>query len=318
MSDFEDYFDEDEDEFEYWDEDQVGGVAGLAADLAEHTVQSPVWHEAHHGDESGSDFGYETDEYYDQDRGLRKPNAQGTMAEDRQRSERERVGMDHGPGEKRRKLESLDDSQLSLQDDRPLVKYRSRVSPERSPPIVEPGGLEKVAILKDWRERFSKEDHRVSGERNGVVVDEYGAADAMITDGADLGRKNPRKQDSKSRKQDRVVRKRPEELPTRTITTRGRLENAPPPPLNAARKPHQPIDSKVATSVANSATSLPNGRRASRKRKEPDSQPEQKADDMPVRKKAAVNQDTAKNANAVAGTAAATARGTRSVKAARK
>lgn len=26
MSDLEDYFDEDEDEFEYWDEDQVGGV----------------------------------------------------------------------------------------------------------------------------------------------------------------------------------------------------------------------------------------------------------------------------------------------------
>ncbi|SLM34799.1 hypothetical protein LPUS_03749 [Lasallia pustulata] len=159
MSDDDEYYDDDD--YFYIDD----GPVAEADDLAEHTMHSPVWRE-HASDDTAeywSDWAYYTDDYYDQGspkRQRQRVAGQGiTEAKDKD-SKGTHVGK------RRRKLlpikdipelslgESLDSDTEKSVAAIPTVIWRLKEAHDPIEyPIVTEGEGEKVALLKDWREK---------------------------------------------------------------------------------------------------------------------------------------------------------------------
>ena len=130
-------------------------------------MHSPVWQTydpTYDTTEYLSDWEYESDEYYDQE--FPKERRVKVDETDKRRPDMKRKLTGPDPRKrKRRKLDSMDDiPDLSLGEDfdtetssslvsTPLVVWKKR---EASPalPVVVDGQGEKVALLKDWREKF--------------------------------------------------------------------------------------------------------------------------------------------------------------------
>ncbi|KAL9613183.1 MAG: hypothetical protein Q9167_002260 [Letrouitia subvulpina] len=152
MSDDEYFFDEEEDLY-------IEDPYAEADDLAEHTMQSPVWinHDpAFDADDIWSDWEYYSDDYYDEQTLKRKRRKIGSRDN----------GLDSASSTTSKPIMELTDQtpELSLnkiynKDDlgsvrqRPIVMWKSRAkSPQL--PIFDEKDAENIAILKDWRERF--------------------------------------------------------------------------------------------------------------------------------------------------------------------
>lgn len=156
-------------------------------DLAEHTMHSPVILDldpSFHIADGFSDWEYYTDEYYDQDpkkrgRGDSKHN---TSSPNRSTGVKRTLDCQGAHGSKRRKrARNTNIPELSLDNplndescpSSPIVIWRTEDAIEKIPLMVDGHG-EKVAILKDWRERFkiplkgvSKSSSRIPRTRQG-------------------------------------------------------------------------------------------------------------------------------------------------------
>ena len=135
----------------------------LQDDLAEHTMHSPVWQDYDPAIETAevwSDWDYYSDDFYDEDSPRKRSkfsDAGNTVDEQGEEGSRLR--------RKRRKLHStskipelyLGDSLYANSGDHqavaPIVVWKSKTEPNNVP-VVSEGQEEKVALLKDWRERF--------------------------------------------------------------------------------------------------------------------------------------------------------------------
>lgn len=174
MSDDEDYYDDDD--YIYLDDAPYAEAVSrsyaanfffladiLQDDLAEHTMHSPVhpdYDPAFDTAEVWSDWEYYSDDYYDEDSPRKRRKVDGA---DNEVARKSGVGSDLR--RKRRKLAStseipelsLGDSLHSCLDEReslaPVIVWRSKTE-TNDIPVVSEGQEEKVALLKDWRERF--------------------------------------------------------------------------------------------------------------------------------------------------------------------
>lgn len=132
-------------------------------DLAEHTMHSPVWQDYDPTIETAevwSDWDYYSDDFYDEE----SPRKRSKFS-DARNSVDEQGEEGSGLRRKRRKLRStsnipelyLGDSLYANSGDHqavaPIVVWKSRTEPDNVP-VVSEGQEEKVALLKDWRERF--------------------------------------------------------------------------------------------------------------------------------------------------------------------
>ena len=138
-------------------------------DLAEHTMHSPVWPDYDPSFEVADDFSdwdYYSDDYYDQDVPQVKangpnPNRSGT----RLTSMKRKVIEPHPTKRKRRKVsqgeeipdlslgEPLHASLVGVGSNKPVVIWKTEDGSIPLPVIAAEQG-EKVALLKDWKERF--------------------------------------------------------------------------------------------------------------------------------------------------------------------
>ena len=137
-------------------------------DLAAHTIPSPPFIE--YGldyDQSPdlSDWEYDHDDYWDQDTpSKRKRNS---ASEDTNE-------INDGPKKKRRRLDCKKDIPgLSLEGSNtaaPTVIWKSKRDLLSSPegPVVSAGQGEKVALLKDWRERFKSQPIRAASRPESI------------------------------------------------------------------------------------------------------------------------------------------------------
>ncbi|KAI9695849.1 MAG: hypothetical protein M1836_005965 [Candelina mexicana] len=174
MSDYD--YDFDDDELYAWEDE----VLDTADDLAEHTMHSPVY--AHvdprwETSEYFSDWEYYSDDYYDNGRSKSSTKPQDT-GQDHQRSQNKRKRhVVEEEEKKKRKLMNRDDiPALSLGDDgQPLtnglllsasIVWR-RAGDEKRPPVLGVGEGEKVALLKDWRDRFKDGQHPGNSDTSG-------------------------------------------------------------------------------------------------------------------------------------------------------
>ena len=131
-------------------------------DLAAHTIPSPpfIEHDLDYDQSPNlSDWEYDHDDYWDQD----------TPRKRKRNSAREDTNkINDGPKTKRRRLDCKKDIPgLSLEGPNtaaPTVIWKSKrdlLSPPEGP-IVTAGQGEKVALLKDWRERFKSQPNRAA------------------------------------------------------------------------------------------------------------------------------------------------------------
>ncbi|KAI9772718.1 MAG: hypothetical protein M1840_000313 [Geoglossum simile] len=175
MSEDEDYFDDD-----YWEyyESPNDGVAARADDLAEHTMHSPVWADIDpdfETEEFWSDWENYSDDYYDCDtRKSANIEGNGITSSPKLGEKRKRATGDVS-SQKRRKREkttpnvptgeSLGATTAGAGPAAPIVIWRSKGRPEK-PPALDIEDSEKVAVLKDWRERLQNANHtdREDGE----------------------------------------------------------------------------------------------------------------------------------------------------------
>ncbi|KAI9788727.1 MAG: hypothetical protein M1816_006584 [Peltula sp. TS41687] len=286
MSDIEDYFDEDDDYY-YWEEDPVDGVAGWADDLAEHTVQSPVWQEGdpdYDSNDSPSDWDYSSDDYYDHDppppRKIQADPSSGTDPNKgkTQQLKRKRTDDDATAGTKRRKPAQPGSSQVPPAETQSPIKYRTEISPEQSPTILqaEEGG-EKVAILKDWRARFPTDGDEHPGEQDGGGTRAQEAVASVGGRGSHSGGSTrhkalPQSRLPKPRTQERTTRKSRPEVKASTVF----MEKKPNGVAQPSGTESKPL---LATSKADTLTNtmvlatMPNGHQNqphSRKRKQAD------------------------------------------------
>ncbi|KAI9832150.1 MAG: hypothetical protein M1819_004501 [Sarea resinae] len=166
MSDFEDYFDDDEDEYYYLED----GPLDLADDLAEHTMHSPVWQEADPADgfaDYWSDWEYYSDDYYDNGRPANYQELGDGMKSEAETGQKRKLQVPED-GRKRQKLSAtkepsksrthetrLHESEVRKEVKQPasIVRWRSGGDAERGPRL-DPDSGEHVALLKDWRTKF--------------------------------------------------------------------------------------------------------------------------------------------------------------------
>ncbi|KAI9790055.1 MAG: hypothetical protein M1835_001235 [Candelina submexicana] len=207
MSDYD--YDFDDDELYEW-EDEVLDTATLASvqlpsgslsrkdDLAEHTMHSPVY--AHvdprwETSEYFSDWEYYSDDYYDNGRS-KSPTKSQDAGQDHQRSENKRKRQVVEEERKKKwKLINRDDiPALSLgEDGQPptnglllsgSIVWR-RAGDEKRPPVLEVGEGEKVALLKDWRDRFRDGQDPGNGDTSGqgrLMLAQNGKGESDLSD----------------------------------------------------------------------------------------------------------------------------------------
>jgi len=148
----------------------------LQDDLAEHTMHSPVWVSFDPDFETasyGSDWEYYSDEFFDEE-GLGSGEKMKVEGDD---SKAEAQPQDSKMRKKRRKLNTTENiPELSLNElarKRPTVIWTPRNQRLQSPelPLMKEGQAEKVALLKDWREKF-KISTRSSATETQSAVDQ--------------------------------------------------------------------------------------------------------------------------------------------------
>jgi hypothetical protein len=155
--------------------------AARADDLAEHTMHSPVWADMDpdfETEEFWSDWENYSDDYYDCDtRKNTNTEGNGTTGSPKQGGKRKRA-TDDASRQKRKKREkttpnvpaeeSLSATTAGVGLAAPIVIWRSRGHPEK-PPALDIENTEKVAVLKDWRERLQNANHVNRGD-SGIDV----------------------------------------------------------------------------------------------------------------------------------------------------
>lgn len=146
----------------------AGSDCTLQDDLAEHTMQSPVWLDSDPSWDVGeviSDWEYYSDDYYDQDSA--GPKSSAPSVKDGQQSSilkgKRNPGSRRPVLKRKRGIPTNEIPALSLLEPvklpsppwspTPVVRWRSNDSPPRLPLLIEGEG-EKVALLADWKERF--------------------------------------------------------------------------------------------------------------------------------------------------------------------
>ncbi|MCJ1474021.1 hypothetical protein MMC13_002679 [Lambiella insularis] len=175
-----------DDEDDYYDEDEYfwidEGPVAEADDLAEHTMHSPVWIDYDPTIEVGEDFSdweYYSDDYYDCIQDPRATSGIETIGK-----KRKSLGQSH-KRKKRRRLdsseaipgfslsESLDEDSIEPSSSTAVVRWKTPDTfTERVLPIIADDQGEKVALLKDWRERFKTVTRNgLSAERGGTVME---------------------------------------------------------------------------------------------------------------------------------------------------
>ncbi|KAI9861104.1 MAG: hypothetical protein M1813_005533 [Trichoglossum hirsutum] len=213
MSDDEDFFDD-----EYWEYDDSpnDGVAAWADDLAEHVMYSPVWADMDPNfemEEFWSDWENYSDDYYDGDTRKSTIEGNGIRSSPKSGDKRKRATSD-GSRQKRLKREegipdlpmgdSLDASTVRVGSAAPIVIWRAEGNPE-GPPLHDSEGVEKVSVLKDWRERLQEASHTdqkigtpakfaMEGSKNTVKITSkvaLGSGKAVTRKSARLGSRVP-------------------------------------------------------------------------------------------------------------------------------
>ncbi|KAL8740303.1 MAG: hypothetical protein Q9190_006978 [Brigantiaea leucoxantha] len=150
--DDEDYYDEDDD---FYIEDPYAE----ADDLAEHTMQSPVWLNYDPDidiDECWSDWDYYSDDFYD-DEALKSKRQEISHVQPGSQAAGERASKSKiRPTDKISELssgEAYDYTRRRSIQQRPIVRWKSRsTSPQL--PVLDKNEGETVTLLKDWKERF--------------------------------------------------------------------------------------------------------------------------------------------------------------------
>ncbi|KZF23027.1 hypothetical protein L228DRAFT_268391 [Xylona heveae TC161] len=159
MSDEEDYYGDD-DEYIYYDDEPLDVVD----DLAEHTMHSPVWQEDPRYEtlDYFSDWDYYSDDFYDEDSSLRKPNVQLTTASNlaegiqpltvfnSKKGTRQRINTRH-----QNKRGTNPKISQKHQQWYPKVVWKSRPVLHK-PPLIDPSDAETVALFENWRETFGE------------------------------------------------------------------------------------------------------------------------------------------------------------------
>lgn len=269
--------------------------AAWADDLAEHTIHSPVWQEGEPDwdpDDYWSDY---SDDYYDNVPAPRKNK--DSAAEDKAKTTLKRKRTEDVVGSKKRKLDESGNTQVTPAEDRPLVKYRNDFPRSQSPPILEVNGIEKVAILKDWRERFPSDDDGLLREQNvdGAHAQQVTeAVDKKKTDSQSNGSKASQSRLSKSRIQEKVLRKPKSEAKISTVSTKNKANGVTQPDETGPKALQSKFGADTLSNTKALAT-LPNGHTASRKRKQSDtiSQTEEnRVDDKSKRQKGVPSNST--------------------------
>ncbi|KAI9715055.1 MAG: hypothetical protein M1812_006172 [Candelaria pacifica] len=174
MSDYD--YDFDDDELYAWD-DEILDTASWKDDLAEHTMHSPVYTDIDPRWETSeyfSDWEYYSDDYYDNERSKPPKQLQGSGKERQDsKSKRKRPMLEQGREKKRRLTKEDDIPAMSLGEPGQLPTNASwpsetiiwrKTRDERKPPVLEVGEDEKVALLKDWRNRFKDEQNIGDGD----------------------------------------------------------------------------------------------------------------------------------------------------------
>ena len=138
-------------------------------DLAEHTMHSPVWPDYDPSFEIADDFSdwdYYSDDYYDQEVPKLKANGPNPDSSGTRATGVKRKGIEpHPTKRKRRKVgeeeeipdlslgEPLDATFPGAASNKPVVIWKTKDRSIPLPVIAAEHG-EKVALLKDWRQRF--------------------------------------------------------------------------------------------------------------------------------------------------------------------
>lgn len=163
--------------------------AAWADDLAEHAVHSPNWAAFEDVIDFSSDWEYYTDSCPDEGGNLEViKSGDGTNKGKRRRTVK--GDGSQAVGESRRKKKKMKTEEKPTYrhpaSEWPPVVYRSMERPS-SPPFYIPGTGEKVAVLKDWRERFVSRKDGTEGreleERPHPEKDEDPALQEMRTAG---------------------------------------------------------------------------------------------------------------------------------------
>ncbi|KAI9747338.1 MAG: hypothetical protein M1815_004303 [Lichina confinis] len=140
-----------------------------ADDLTEHVIPSPNWqaHEWDHDqdlEEYFSDWNYYSDGYYDRDQtGNVKQHGRGEANKNPAAGEKATPAV-RKPRHKKTKPKTALASRPQPAWASPPVVYRRERRPP-SPPTYVPGSTEKVSLLKDWRERYGKDQGLISRDR---------------------------------------------------------------------------------------------------------------------------------------------------------
>ncbi|MCJ1392554.1 hypothetical protein MMC18_005422 [Xylographa bjoerkii] len=178
--DEEDYYDDDD---YFWLDD---GPVAEADDLAQHTIHSPVWVDYDPDKDVGetlSDWEYYSDDYFDHvaEVATREHSDEGKANQISQKK-RKGSGLPHERA-KRRRLdharaipelslgESLDSNFTGTSSSSAVVHWKKKNTFTVPPlPLLADDGGEKVALLKDWRDRFKtrlRDDTGVSEPKSG-------------------------------------------------------------------------------------------------------------------------------------------------------
>lgn len=228
--------------------------------------------------------------------------------------------MDDVGGTKRRKLDE------SPANDQSLVKYWTEVPREKSPPMLETNGLEKVAILKDWRERFQTDSDELLGICDGARThpqEVTAPVGKKESDSRSNRHKVPHSRLPKPRAQEKVVRRPKNEVKSSIVFTENK-NNGVTQPSETGSKCLPPKSEADTLTNTNALATMPNGHQNSRKRKQPDATnqtEDHKVDDKPKRQRVLVSNSkrVTKETKAISDTNAAGKRtNTRSGKGGRK
>ena len=202
----------------------------LQDDLAEHTMHSPVWQDydpSFDTAEIWSDWEYYSDDYYDVDspRKKRKINDQG-------HGTNQENDCGSGLKRRRRKLRATDEiPEMSLEDPlhsdldglrqlAPVIIWRSKTEEDHIP-VVSEGQEEKIALLKDWREKFKVPFQPKSNlsQREGVARRDSRKALAVVIEQKPAGKSTKGKERVKDSLQNPGIPSRLKVAQTRTSGT---------------------------------------------------------------------------------------------------
>lgn len=198
MSDIEDYtyspYDDDLEDI-LWDADPA---PELADDLAEHAVHSPVYLDEVAGyelEDYFSDWEYYSDDYMDDDPVLLKRDPQVGVL--KQGKDKNNKGKASSRGKKRKLEDALDNKPPHLDETKLLTQsIRGTVCADpakREPPSYTEGQEGKVALMKNWKERFAITDDGWGRQSGQAGEDESWAKNMSL---ADMGLQNVQRQSS--------------------------------------------------------------------------------------------------------------------------